>query len=63
MRVPYHLLSVLSILATGPVDGLATPLTRLWDAKKVKHSWGAVPQDWESLGHLAADTTIDSTWR
>ncbi|KAH9176106.1 subtilisin-like protein [Lactarius sanguifluus] len=59
MRVLYHLLSVLSIFATGPVDGLATPLTRLWDAKRVKHSWGAVPQDWESLGYLAADTTID----
>ncbi|KAH8986605.1 hypothetical protein EDB92DRAFT_1949087 [Lactarius akahatsu] len=59
MRVPYHLLSVLSILATGPVDGLATPLTRLCDAKKVKHSWSALPQDWEGLGHLAADTTID----
>ncbi|KAH9068090.1 subtilisin-like protein [Lactarius deliciosus] len=59
MRVPYHLLSVLPILATGPVNSLATPLTRLWDAKKVKHSWGAVPQDWENFGHLAADTTID----
>ncbi|KAH9035676.1 subtilisin-like protein [Lactarius hengduanensis] len=59
MRVPYHLLSVLPILATAPVNGLATPLTRLWDAKKVKHSWGAVLQFWESLGYLAADTTID----
>ncbi|KAH9064391.1 subtilisin-like protein [Lactarius vividus] len=59
MRVPYHLVSVVSLLATGPVDGLAMPLTRLWGAKKVKHSWGAVPQDWENLGHLVADTTID----
>ncbi|KAH9001905.1 subtilisin-like protein [Lactarius hatsudake] len=49
MRAPYHLLSVLPILATGPVDSLAAPLTRLWDAKK----------DWENLGHLAVDTTID----
>ncbi|KAI9435825.1 subtilisin-like protein [Lactarius indigo] len=59
MPVPYHLLAVLSILATGPVDGLAKPLTRLWDAKTVMHSWGAVPQYWADLGHPPAGAAID----
>jgi len=55
----YHLLSVLSIFATWLVVGLATPLTRNWNRTTVKHSWNAVPEFWESLGHPPADTTID----
>ncbi|KAI9452110.1 subtilisin-like protein [Lactarius psammicola] len=59
MLVRYHLFSVLSVLATVFLYGQATPLTRLWDNITMKHSWNAVPDHWESLGHPAAGTTID----
>jgi len=59
MPVRYHLFSVFSILATMLLRGLATPLTRRWDNMTMKHSWSAVPEHWESLGHPSAGTTID----
>ena len=55
----YRLLPVFSILATGPITGLAAPHTQRWGRMKVKHSWNAVPQYWESLGHPSADSSID----
>ncbi|KAI9433494.1 subtilisin-like protein [Lactarius indigo] len=54
-----RLLSILSVLATGFVGGLATPPTRRWNRTMVKHSWNTVPEAWETLGHPPADTTID----
>ncbi|KAH8997742.1 subtilisin-like protein [Lactarius hatsudake] len=55
----YHCISVLSVLATGLLGGLAKPLSPPWDDMHVKHSWNAVPRNWESLGHPPSGTTID----
>ena len=57
----YHLFSLwlLSILAAGSVAGLASHFTQRWEEKTVKHSWNAVPQYWESLGHPLINSTID----
>ena len=55
----YLRLAVLSVLATAPLACLGKPLAPRWDDMLVKHTWGAVPAKWESLGHPAASTTID----
>ncbi|KAH8997708.1 subtilisin-like protein [Lactarius hatsudake] len=55
----YHCISVLSVLATGLLGGLAKPLSPPWDDMHVKHSWNTVPRNWESLGHPPSGTTID----
>ncbi|KAH9029799.1 subtilisin-like protein [Lactarius deliciosus] len=54
----YHWLYVLSFLTTTPLADFATPLTP-WDNKRVKHTWSAVPANWETLGCPSAGTTID----
>ncbi|SRR6266702_496760 len=46
----YHRLSVLSVLAASPPADLVTPLALLWDDIRLKHTWSAVPANWESLG-------------
>ncbi|KAH9038462.1 subtilisin-like protein [Lactarius pseudohatsudake] len=57
----YHCISVLSVLAIGLLGGLqvAKPLSPPWDHMHIKHSWNAVPRNWESLGHPPSGTTID----
>ncbi|KAH9177900.1 subtilisin-like protein [Lactarius sanguifluus] len=55
----YHCISVLSVLATGLLGGLAKPLSPPWDDMHIKHSWNAVPRNWESPGHPPSGTTID----
>ncbi|KAH8985691.1 subtilisin-like protein [Lactarius akahatsu] len=55
----YHCISVLSVLATGLLGGLAKPLSPPWDDMHVKHSWNTVPRNWESLGHPPSGTLID----
>ncbi|KAH9023934.1 subtilisin-like protein [Lactarius hengduanensis] len=55
----YHCISVLSVLATSLLGGLAKPLSPPWDHMHIKHSWNAVPRNWESLGHPPSGTTID----
>ncbi|KAH9060339.1 subtilisin-like protein [Lactarius deliciosus] len=55
----YHCISVLSVLATGLLGGLAKPLSPPWDDMHVKHSWNTVPRNWESLGHPPSGTIID----
>ncbi|KAH9018944.1 subtilisin-like protein [Lactarius pseudohatsudake] len=55
----FHPLSVLSVLAFGPLNGLATPFTSHWDDLRAKHTWNSVPENWNNLGHPPADTTID----
>ncbi|KAH9009020.1 subtilisin-like protein [Lactarius deliciosus] len=57
----YHCISVLSVLATGLLGGLAKPLSPPWDDMHwhVKHSWNAVSRNWHSLGHPPFGTTID----
>ena len=61
MPMRYHLFSLwlLSILAAGSVAGLANHFTQRWEERTVKHSWNAVPQYWESLGHPLINSTID----
>ncbi|KAH8979555.1 subtilisin-like protein [Lactarius hatsudake] len=55
----FHPLSVLSVLAFGPLGGLATPFASHWDDLRAKHTWNSVPENWQNMGHPPADTTID----
>ncbi|KAH8990968.1 subtilisin-like protein [Lactarius akahatsu] len=55
----FHPLSVLSVLAFGPLSGLPTSFASHWDDLLPKHAWNSVPENWENLGHPPADTTID----
>jgi hypothetical protein len=57
----YRQLSVLFVLAAVPLLNLAKPLAppSSWDDIRVKHTWNAIPPNWETLGHPPADTTID----
>ncbi|KAH9057225.1 subtilisin-like protein [Lactarius vividus] len=55
----FHPLSVLPVLAFGPLSGLATPLTSHWSDLRAKHTWNSVPDNWKNLGYPPADTTID----
>ncbi len=57
MRYPQ--LSVFSVLAAAALHNLAKPLAPPWDDIRVKHTWNAVPPDWETLGHPPTGTTID----
>ncbi|KAH9031141.1 Pro-kumamolisin, activation domain-containing protein [Lactarius pseudohatsudake] len=54
-----HALSVLATLSAPLLCGFATSVTSRWDGMKVKHAWGTVPKNWESLGHPSNETTID----
>ncbi|KAH9055021.1 subtilisin-like protein [Lactarius vividus] len=54
----YHWLSVLSFLTVTPLADFATPLAP-WGNMRVKHTWSAVPANWETLGCPSAGTTID----
>ncbi|KAI9450960.1 subtilisin-like protein [Lactarius psammicola] len=54
-----HHLSVLSVLAAAPLANFATSLARPWDNIRIKHTWNAVPPDWDTLGHPPSSTTID----
>ncbi|KAH9035148.1 subtilisin-like protein [Lactarius deliciosus] len=55
----FHPLYVLSVLAFGPLSGLATPSASHWDDLRPKHTWNSVPENWKNLGNPPADTTID----
>ncbi|KAH9024610.1 subtilisin-like protein [Lactarius hengduanensis] len=55
----YHLISVLSALAAILLGSLAKPFSPRWDDMRIKHSWNAVPENWESLGNPLSGTTID----
>ncbi len=52
-------LSVLSVLAAAPLSNFAMSLAPPWDDMRIKHTWNAVPHNWETLGHPPAGTTID----
>jgi len=54
-----HQLSVLFVLAAAIFANFARPLAPSWDDLRVKHTWEAVPPNWETLGHPPAGTTID----
>ncbi|KAH9036795.1 subtilisin-like protein [Lactarius deliciosus] len=55
----YHLISVISVLATILIGSLAKPFSPRWDDTRIKHSWNAVPENWESFGNPLSGTTID----
>ncbi|KAH9062403.1 peptidase S8/S53 domain-containing protein [Lactarius vividus] len=55
----YHLIPVLSVLATILLGSLAKPFPPRWDDTRIKHSWNAVPDNWENLGNPLSGTTID----
>ncbi|KAH8985692.1 subtilisin-like protein [Lactarius akahatsu] len=55
----YYCISVLSVLATGLLGGLAKSLSPPWDDIHIKHSWNAVPNNWVSLGRPPSGTTVD----
>ncbi|KAH8993853.1 subtilisin-like protein [Lactarius hatsudake] len=55
----FHPLSVLSVLAFWPCNGLATAFVSHWDDIRAKHTWNSVPENWQNMGHPPADTTID----
>ncbi|KAF8260343.1 peptidase S8/S53 domain-containing protein [Lactarius quietus] len=52
----YDRLSVFSVLAAAT---LVASLVPRWDDTRVKHTWHAVPSNWESLGLPSTNTTID----
>src|SRR6266702_475728 len=54
----YHCVFVLSVLAAVLLGSLAKFLPPPWDDMHIKHSWNAIPENWESLGHPSG-TTID----
>ncbi|KAF8270543.1 subtilisin-like protein [Lactarius quietus] len=54
-----HHLSMLLALTVVPLGCLTTLLAPRWDKLKVKHSWKAVPDNWESLGLPPAGTTLN----
>ncbi|KAF8264977.1 subtilisin-like protein [Lactarius quietus] len=49
----------LAAAPTGIVGDHSTPLAPLWDNMQVKHTWNAVPANWECLGPPPSGTTID----
>jgi len=55
----YHLLSVFFALAAVPLACLAILLSPRWNDLRVKHTWKAVPENWENLGLPPAGTTIN----
>ncbi|KAH8994347.1 subtilisin-like protein [Lactarius hatsudake] len=54
----YQWLYALSFLTATPLADFATPLAP-WGNMQVKHTWSAVPVNWETLGCPSAGTTID----
>ncbi|KAI9454052.1 subtilisin-like protein [Lactarius psammicola] len=55
----YHCISVLSVLASVPLGSFAKPFSPHSGDMRIKHSWNAIPKNWESLGHPPSDTTIN----
>ncbi|KAF8262827.1 peptidase S8/S53 domain-containing protein [Lactarius quietus] len=49
----------LAVAPTGIVGDHSTPLAPLWDNKQTKHTWNAVPANWECMGPPPSGTTID----
>jgi tripeptidyl-peptidase-1 len=54
----YRWFSAFSFLTAVLLANLVTPLAP-WDDMQVKHTWNAVPVNWETLGHPPAGATID----
>ncbi|KAH8981856.1 subtilisin-like protein [Lactarius hatsudake] len=58
MHMRYHWLYALSFLTATPLADFATPIDP-WGNMRVRHTWSAIPADWETLGGPPAGTTID----
>ena len=56
--MPRLWLFTLFFLAAAPLTGVATPAVP-WDDMKIKHTWNAIPVNWETLGYPSAGSTID----
>jgi hypothetical protein len=54
----YHWFSALSFLTAVLLADFATSAAVPWDEMRVKHTWPAVPANWESVGNPAAGATI-----
>ena len=50
-------LFALFFLAVAPLTDVATPAVP-WDDMTIKHTWNAIPVNWETLGHPSAGSTI-----
>ncbi|KAF8256846.1 peptidase S8/S53 domain-containing protein [Lactarius quietus] len=59
MRYYCHGIFILSVLAAVLLGSLAKSPSSTWEDKRTKHSWNAVPTNWESLGRPPLSTTID----
>ncbi|KAH8997753.1 subtilisin-like protein [Lactarius hatsudake] len=55
----HHLIPVLSLIAAILLGSLAKPFSPRWDNMRIKHSWNAVPENWECLGNPLSGITID----
>ena len=55
--MPHLWLFVLFFLAAVSLTDVAT-LVIPWDDMKIKHTWNAIPINWETLGHPLAGSTI-----
>ncbi|KAH9062372.1 subtilisin-like protein [Lactarius vividus] len=52
-------ISGLFVIVLVLLGSLAKPLSPPWDDMYIKHSWDAVPKNWEALGRPPSGTTID----
>ena len=60
MPMRFRLLSVYSVIAAIILGSLAKPLSPpRWSDMHTKHSWNAVPENWEFLGYPPNGTIID----
>ncbi|KAF8258775.1 peptidase S8/S53 domain-containing protein [Lactarius quietus] len=55
----YFCIFILPVLTAVLLGSLANPLPPRWDDQRTKHSWNAVPDNWESQGRPPLSTTID----
>ncbi|KAH8983893.1 subtilisin-like protein [Lactarius hatsudake] len=55
----YHCISVLFVIVLVLLGSLGKPLSPPWDDMHIKHSWNAIPKNWEALGHPPSGSTID----
>ncbi|KAH8983470.1 subtilisin-like protein [Lactarius akahatsu] len=55
----FHRPYLLSVLSIVPLADRATSLPSLWGNIRVKHTWGTLPANWESLGPPPTGTAID----
>ena len=55
----YYWFCVLSALAAVPLTSFALPVASRWGDMRLKHTWNAVPENWESLGPPPSGTMMD----